>query len=270
MLTAVLRWNVSRLSLIVPVCLLILVSAQAGLLTPKTAEALDGEEQTFLATINNYRAQHGLGALSESPALDGVAEWMANDLATHNYFSHTDSTGRDPFARMDQLGYGYNTWRGENLVAGTQTSAESFYMWSTSPPHNENMLGEHYTVIGIARAYDSTSSFGWYWATEFGGQSDVAPPPPPTPAPAPQPVAPAPAPAQFVDPAPAPPPAPTASPTPTPAHTFQPAHSGLVFEGLPTFYTAPEDERGSFISALLELAPAVDRAFNRLSVRAVH
>lgn len=264
----------SRLSLIAPMCVLILLSAHAGFLTPKTAEALDSEEQTFLATINNYRAQHGLGTLTESPALDGVAEWMSGDMATHNYFSHEDSTGRDPFARMDQLGYGYNTWRGENLVAGTQTSAEAFYMWSTSPPHNENMLGEHYTVVGIARAYDSTSSFGWYWATEFGGESDVVAP---TPAPAPQTAAPAPpsAPApQLVAaaPAPAPPAAPTASPSPArvSAHKFQPAHTGIIIEGMPPFNPEPAAAGGSFLSALLELAPAVERAFDHLSVRAVH
>jgi uncharacterized protein YkwD len=275
---AVLDWNISRLSLIVPVCLLIMLTAYAGLLTPKTAIALDSEEQTFLATVNNYRAQNGLGPLVESPALNGVAEWMANDMATHNYFSHTDSVGRDPFDRMDQLGYGYNTWRGENLVAGTETSEASFHMWSTSPPHNVNMLGEHYTVIGIARAFDSTSSFGWYWATEFGGENDVAPAPPPEPAPAPAPApaqapAPAPAPQQVAPaPAPAPPEAPTASPSPTPVspRKFQPAHTGLIFEGATSTGFAATAPGGSFISALLKMTAAAERSFGDSTVRAVH
>ena len=49
------------------------------------------------------------------------------------------------------MGYAVNTWRGENLVAGTETAAYAFQMWKESPGHNANMLGEHYTVIGIAR-----------------------------------------------------------------------------------------------------------------------
>ncbi|MEO8458543.1 MAG: CAP domain-containing protein, partial [Chloroflexota bacterium] len=217
MKTNALHLTTSRIWLIIPILALMMLTAYSGLLTPKAASALDNEEQTFLATINNYRAQHGLGALTESPKLDNVASWMANDMATNNYFSHEDSLGRDPFDRMDQLGYDYNTWRGENLVAGTEGSSEAFRMWSESPPHNENMLGEHYTVIGISRAYDPTSVFGWYWATEFGGESDV------------QSAAPAPAPVQTQAPAPvtvvtqflapvqqqiAPPAAPTVTPAP--------------------------------------------------------
>ncbi len=286
MLTAALRWNISRLSLVVPICVLIALTAQAGLLTPKTAQALDSEEQTFLATINDYRTQHSLGTLTKSPTLDNVAGWMANDMATHNYFAHQDSTGRDPFARMDQMGYAYNTWRGENLVAGTETSAASFYMWSTSPPHNENMLGEHYTAIGIARAYDATSTFGWYWATEFGGENDATPPPTPQPTPAPTPApppppapvqtaAPTPAPpaaAQQAAPAPtdAPPQAPTQSPTPAPASGAGSQSHSIVCAGWYWWGVRCRDDSGAFISALLELAPAVDRAFDRAAVSAVH
>jgi hypothetical protein len=129
---------------------------------------------------------------------------------------------------MDQQGYAVNTYRGENLVAGTQSAQESFVMWRDSEGHRANMLGSNYTVIGIARAYSASSTFGWYWATEFGGEPVGAPPPqqapaPPPPAPVevyvapappPEPVAPAP-----VEPAP-PPEAPTIAPTavPTPVH----------------------------------------------------
>ena len=115
---------------------------------------------------------------------------MASDLATNNYFSHTDSLGRDPFTRMDQLGYAVNSWRGENLVAGTEGAEDSFVMWRDSDGHRANMLGANYTRIGIARAYNASSTFGWYWATEFSGEDiDAAPAPPPqapTPAPAQQ------------------------------------------------------------------------------------
>jgi uncharacterized protein YkwD len=216
----VLRWKIPQLTLVFSLLVVIAVTASTGLLSPKPAEALDSEEQAFLATINDYRAQNGPGPLSENSTLDNDARWMANDMATNNYFSHQDSLGRDPFARMDAMGYGYNTWRGENLVAGTETAAYSFQMWHDSPEHNANMLGSHYTVIGIARAYSATSTFGWYWATEFGGVDDSAPPPPPAPTAAPEPAAPP----QVVEPVitPVPPPA-----TPEPTATSAPARRQL-------------------------------------------
>lgn len=186
--------------------------------------------------INNYRAQNGLGTLSTNGKLRDAGLWMAQDMAAKDYFSHTDSLGRDPFVRMNDFGYTYNTWKGENLAAGVADAAGAFDLWKGSHGHNENMLNPHFTVIGIARAYDPSSTFGWYWATEFGGQGDPAPPaaptakpaapapPPPTAAPVepvtPVPVTPAPTPPPTPDPTPKPTvkptPKPTASPTPSP------------------------------------------------------
>jgi uncharacterized protein YkwD len=269
----VLSWKIPVPILAAALLLLMVVTSSTGLLSPKRAEALDSEEQTFLTTINDYRAQNGLGPLRENATLDSDARWMANDLATNNYFSHQDSLGRDPFARMDDMGYGYNTWRGENLVAGTETAAYSFKMWHESPEHNANMLGSHYTVIGIARAYSATSTFGWYWATEFGGEDDSAPPPPPAPTAASEPVTPPPVVEPIITPVPSPPPTPDATlppqPAPTAAPPVYPVHSGLVFEGVPPIQLG-HATGGSFLSGLLELAPALDRALNRDAVRVVH
>jgi uncharacterized protein YkwD len=101
-------WGVARLLFFVSI-LLAFASFTRGLSSPSTAHALDGEEASFLTLINNYRAQNGLAPLTLSDQLNVVARWMANDMAANNYFSHTDSLGRDPFVRMDQLGYNYNT-----------------------------------------------------------------------------------------------------------------------------------------------------------------
>src|SRR3712207_6412476 len=54
-----------------------------------TAEyCADGEEQAFLALINAYRAQNGLGALAMSQTLGTAAEHHSLDMANNNYFSH--------------------------------------------------------------------------------------------------------------------------------------------------------------------------------------
>jgi uncharacterized protein YkwD len=213
------QWlKIARFIAAVPILVALFVVSLSASETPR-AEALDSEEQAFLGIINQYRADNGLGPLQIDSQLNTVARWMADDMANNNYFSHTDSLGRDPFVRMDQLGYTYNTWRGENLVAGTDTADYAFEMWSGSPGHNANMLSSNYTVIGIARAYNSGSTFGWYWATEFGGQTAAPAPPPaapatPKPAPAPQPDQPQVQPAPAQDISDEPPPAPTATPEP--------------------------------------------------------
>ncbi len=156
---------------------------------------MDSEEAQVVDLINQYRVANGVGALAVNGTLTSVAQWKSQDMAVNNYFSHTDSLGRDPFVLMNSFGYTYNTWKGENLAAGVSGAQAAFDLWQGSPGHNANMLSANYTVIGISRAYSESSTFGWYWSTEFGGQGD--PPPPPEPAPEPQPVEPAPAPSTI-------------------------------------------------------------------------
>jgi hypothetical protein len=50
-------------------------------------------------------------------SLENSSQWMSNDTASKNHFSHTDSLGRDPFQRMAAFGCTY-TPAGENLAAG--------------------------------------------------------------------------------------------------------------------------------------------------------
>ncbi len=257
------QWlTIARFFAVIPLLAVLAVAALVAVDT-REARALDSEEQSFLSIINDYRAANGLGTLALDPQLNDVALWMADDMASNNYFSHTDSLGRDPFVRMDQIGYAYNTWRGENLVAGTEGAQASFQMWTGSPGHNANMLGDHYTVIGIARKFDEGSVFGWYWATEFGGHS--APPPPPPPAPVSEPLptataapaaddraeepveAPPPPPQQ-----PPPPPAPTNTPTATPAEVLEskPARIPVMTPTPELKTTVPQDSTTSWWHSL--------------------
>jgi subtilisin family serine protease len=175
------------------------------------APVLDSEEQAFLTLINNYRAQNGRQPLKASVTLTNAAEWMSGDMAAKNYFSHTDSLGRDPFTRMAAFGYGYSTAKGENIAAGNASAAATFEQWRNSPGHNQNMLYASYTVIGIGRA--AGGGYGYYWTTNFGGYTDqvIYPGPNPTPTPTPTPT-----PKPTPTPTPTPTPAPTPTPTPAP------------------------------------------------------
>jgi uncharacterized protein YkwD len=135
--------------------------------------ALDNEEAAFVTLINDYRAQSGLAKLEVSITLTESSKWMSSDMASKNYFSHTDSLGRDPFARMAAFGYPQNGYSGENIAAGNSDAQNTFTQWKNSPGHNANMLGVHYTVIGVGRAPDSKSTYKWYWTTDFGSTVDA-------------------------------------------------------------------------------------------------
>jgi len=159
--------NCCRIS--IPV-LVVFVLLLAMLLPMAVAAAsLDREELAFVSLINSYRRQHGVQPLKISDKLDAAAAWMSADMAGKNYFSHTDSLGRNPFQRMAAFGYTYNTYKGENIAAGNGTASGIFTQWKQSAEHNANMLNPHYKVMGIARAYNNDSKYRWYWTNDFGG-----------------------------------------------------------------------------------------------------
>jgi uncharacterized protein YkwD len=147
------------------------------------AQTLDSEELTFLTLLNTYRAQNGAGPLQVSIALENSSTWMSNDMASKNYFSHTDSLGRDPFTRMAAFGYSYATAEGENIAAGNSDAQNTLTQWQTACDpdssgactfaHRQNMLNPSYVVIGIGRAFGANSTYGWYWTTDFGGFLDA-------------------------------------------------------------------------------------------------
>lgn len=169
----------------------------AGLALPISAVAspsLDSEEIAFCTLINDHRAANGLAPLKVSQLLNNSSDWHTDDMAAKNYFSHTDSLGRDPFARMSAFGYTFNTDKGENIAAGNTTALATFNQWKNSPGHNANMLNPNFKVMGIARSNNTASTYNWYWNNSFGGLVDSSAvdcgtsPPVPAPVPAPVPV----------------------------------------------------------------------------------
>lgn len=144
---------------------------------------LSGQTQAMLTLINNYRAQNGAPPLQISPTLTQASQWMANDMATNNYLSHTDSLGRDPFTRMDAFGYTSQTLRGENVAAGDSDAQSTFNSWldACDPSssgvctyaHRSNIINPGFLAIGIGEAYNPNSTYQYYWTTDFGGVVDT-------------------------------------------------------------------------------------------------
>jgi uncharacterized protein YkwD len=163
------------------------VTPPSGNTPGNTSATPDSQDWAFLTLINNYRAQNGAGPLQVSAALENSSSWMSNDMATKNYASHTDSLGRTPGTRLAAFNYPYAPW-GENIAAGFSDAQSAFNAWQTACDpdgsgnctyaHRANMLYPGFQVIGIGRAFSASSTYGWYWTTDFGGVVDqtISPP----------------------------------------------------------------------------------------------
>lgn len=134
----------------------------------------DAEERYFLKLINDYRAQYGRAPLRLTKTLGAAAEHHSVDMANKNYFSHTLSGGVTWSQNIANHGYTYNTYKAENIAAGSSTSTQTFNQWKNSSGHRANMLNANFNAIGIGRAYGSASTYKWYWTTTFGGYQDAA------------------------------------------------------------------------------------------------
>ena len=162
-------------------CLLSAMVCLAGTVGIAQNPTLDSEQLAFFTLINNYRAENGTGALQVSLALQKSSQWMSNNMASKNYASHIDSFGQDAGARLAAFGYPYGPW-GENIAAGFSDAQTVLNKWAAACDpdasgnctyaHRNNMLNPAFVVIGIGRAFNANSTYGWYWTTDFGGFLD--------------------------------------------------------------------------------------------------
>lgn len=141
-------------------------------------------EQRIYAYANQERQQQGLPALQCDAALASIARGHSQDMASNNFFSHTNQRGQDPTARASAAGYAirrdlggnrYSIGIGENIgkmptgnVIGQgyvnndpESIAQALVQaWMESPGHRQNILNTQYVRIGVGVAYDGTYYFG--------------------------------------------------------------------------------------------------------------
>ena len=91
-------------------------------------------------------------------------------MAKKNYFSHKLSNGDTPAKNIERFGFTHWTYMGENIAAGYETANQVFAAWKKSREHDKNMRDKHFEEIGIGRAFDQNSKYGWYWTTTFGAR----------------------------------------------------------------------------------------------------
>jgi uncharacterized protein YkwD len=123
------------------------------------------ERQAF-DLINQQRAKLNLEPLKWSDEVANIARVHSTDMATFNFFSHTDLNGLLVNDRADI--FGVNKWQaiGENIAynRGYKNPVEfAVERWMQSPSHRENLLNSRWKESGIGIAVTDN---GTYYFTE--------------------------------------------------------------------------------------------------------
>jgi uncharacterized protein YkwD len=128
-------------------------------------------QQTVLNLINQARAQTRQCGTVTYPAtkpviwntqLEAAAQGHSNDMASHNFFSHTGSDGLNVASRVTAQDYRWRTV-GENIAAGTTTAEATVNLWLSSAGHCANIMNPAFSEIGAAKAENSASDYRIYW-----------------------------------------------------------------------------------------------------------
>jgi Cysteine-rich secretory protein family/F5/8 type C domain len=143
----------------------------------------DPEEFELFISINEYRTAHGLAPFTLSLTLGAAATHHSDSMAAFNYFDaghdlHFEGVGQDETVSWQQniANFGYpdstRTSRAESVAAGYESAIETLAQWKGSPSHNDHLLSTQFQAIGIGRAFDPDSDYGWYWTVTFGSLVD--------------------------------------------------------------------------------------------------
>jgi uncharacterized protein YkwD len=110
-----------------------------------------------LCLLNEQRAEHGLGAFSESAVLDKAAAAYAKRMVAQRFFDHVSPDGGTFLQRIQAAGWsGGGSWTaGENIAWGSGSlgsPASIVDSWMHSAGHRANILNGQYGAIGIGIA----------------------------------------------------------------------------------------------------------------------
>ncbi len=121
--------------------------------------------------VNQERAKVGCSPLAMNTALHNAALGHSQDMALHDFFSHTGSDGSSPWDRMIRAGYQWSG-AGENIAAGYVTPEDVMNGWMGSAGHRVNILNCSFRDIGVGYTYLANDTgqvnYHHYWTQVFG------------------------------------------------------------------------------------------------------
>jgi uncharacterized protein YkwD len=135
----------------------------------RTASLENGETvvQEMLGRLNAERRKAGLPALRLQPSLSRAARRHAEDMLARSFYGHETPEGRTPLDRVKAGGYSPSTVA-ENIARGQFSVEEVMDGWMESRTHRVNILGRHFTEVGLGYAMGiNESGPAVYWVQVF-------------------------------------------------------------------------------------------------------
>lgn len=144
------------------------VFLQPAYFTPNvmtSAIPLDEREAQFLAYLNAYRAQNGVGPVRPSINLTRASDEFAKDMASLGRVSRIDGQGRNTKMRARAWGYDVDTLYDTVAFTARFTPDTFIEALKNYPTDNSILLNPNWKTVGIARAYDNGGTY--FWALDF-------------------------------------------------------------------------------------------------------
>jgi len=144
-----------RLAIAVAVLAATGLLAASALATSRSERNLQALNRQVLASVNRFRAAHGLVRLRESSALDRSARQHSLEMSRLGYFGHSSANGAAFWRRIQHYyrSRNYSYWSvGENLLwaAPTVSAGGAMQLWIASPEHLANLLSPRWRQIGVS------------------------------------------------------------------------------------------------------------------------
>lgn len=157
------------------------VDGSAAPIPPESASCISEISvirEHMLALINEARAEarscgnevfEATGPVTWNEKLAMAARAHSDDMAIHNFFSHTGSDGSSASDRATQAGY---QWRsvGENIAAGRSDASDTLSDWLGSAGHCKNLMNPNFTEVAVVCVENENSDFQRYWTNTLGSQ----------------------------------------------------------------------------------------------------
>jgi hypothetical protein len=117
----------------------------------------------MLNSINSVRRSAGQPPLRTNNRLHNAAQRHSEDMARHQFMSHTGSDGSTMGQRITATGYSFSR-AGENVAMGQRDVSGVMNSWVNSPGHYNNLIGQ-FVEVGLGLARDSNGRN--YWTQKF-------------------------------------------------------------------------------------------------------
>jgi uncharacterized protein YkwD len=114
---------------------------------------------SFVEQMNAHRRSVGCPDLVWNPAVAAVAQAHSEDMASREFFSHTNPDGASPFDRLAAADISYSA-AAENIAFGYATAEAVLAAWLGSPGHRANIENCALTEHGVGLD-------GTYWTHLF-------------------------------------------------------------------------------------------------------